>query len=186
MQDDVYVFNEFKNNKIRLWLNSYEAIHFDVIDSFEHTIKPSKPIILNSNISIVVELLKHKNASNYALLGATFVPSDEGVLRVKGLVGKDKGEALLDNIAFSNDEVHVGIPLEYSQAILNTTLRHGYESNSLPTGKLFFNIGAHAAAGSSRASFANATRLIYRLLIEDIARLNSDDLKAILQDHLLT
>ncbi|TXK85755.1 hypothetical protein [Paenibacillus sp. N3.4] len=146
MQDDVYVFNEFKNNKIRLWINSYEAIHFNVIDSFEHTIKPNKPIILNSKISIVVELLKYKNASNYALLGATFIPFEDGVLRVKGLVGKDTGEALLDNIAFSNDEVQVGIPVEYSQAILNTTLRHGYNSDSLPTGTLFFNFGAHATA----------------------------------------
>lgn len=185
MNEHVHIFNdEFKNHKVRIWLNNPPPIPMDIINSFEHQIKPKIPIILNSSISIVVELNKNQNTSNYALLGAMFTPSDNEVLQVEGLVSKNTGGFLLDNIALPNDEIQIGIPLEYAQAISNITLSYKYHTDSLPTGHLLFNLGAHAVVGSSKAIFAKVTRLIYRLLIADVNNLNLEEKKAIIQNHL--
>ncbi|WP_239617922.1 hypothetical protein [Cohnella mopanensis] len=187
MDNGVYVFDEYKNHKLRLWINIPPLITIDAIDTFVHKISPKNPILLDySSISIVVELRKNLNASNYALLGALFIPENNDVLQVEGLISTNTGEVLLDNIAMPNDEVLSGIPLEYAQVVSNVTLRHKYYIDSLPIGKLLFNVGAHAKIGSSQAIFANVTRLIYRLLVEDLVRLEREKLDAIIEEHLLT
>ncbi|BFT71561.1 hypothetical protein [Paenibacillus sp. P36] len=185
MNKQIHLFeNEFKNHRIRIWLNNPPPISMDIIDSFEHQIRPKIPILLKSNISIVVEMNKNQNASNYALLGAMFIPSDNEVLQVKGLISQDTGRVLLDNMAKPNDMIQIGIPFEYAQAISNITLSFKYYANLLPTGHLLFNLGAHAAVGSSKAIFANVTRLIYRLLIADVNNLNLEEKKIIIHNHL--
>jgi len=96
----------------RLWINECPEIKSKIIDTIQKTVE-GVGAILKYKQSAVLELLLPRNASNYALLGVTYIPLDSKKIDIKINVGITDDVVLKDNIAFTADAVHIGIPEAY-------------------------------------------------------------------------
>ncbi|VBB09156.1 Hypothetical protein LUCI_4442 [Lucifera butyrica] len=162
----------------RLWINDFPGFESKIIDTIHRTFVGAKEIP-RCNKSVVLEILLPRNASNYALLGATFIPLVGGTLDVKINIGVHDDAVLKDNIAFTSDEVHVGIPKEYAFAVMDS-VAETLDDSEFPPGILFFDVGAHSDVGSSRMIFSRVTKILIKIIFNNILELSEDELKKLI------
>lgn len=151
----------------KLWVNDLPRMDYDCIDILELSLTINKGLELKPCNLALELLLSSRQVSNYAFLGAEFIPNSGDKLEVAISVGNDEGEVLEDNIASQLDEVHIGLPNEYGQAILRSVQKTLDELPNFSGGVLNFNIGAHGLVGSSQLSFSKVTEIIIKLLASD-------------------
>jgi hypothetical protein len=180
----IYLDNLGSQQKGRLWVNECPEMKSKIIDIMERSINGVGGISYGGK-SIVLELLLPRNASNYALLGATYTPSDSNELNVKINVGISDDEVLKDNLAFKSDEVHIGIPAEYASMILDSAV-DTLKDFKISAGTLSFNTGAHGYTGSSKMIFSRVTKILVKLIFKDIIKLSEEELKELVALELST
>lgn len=160
----------------RLWIDESIKFSMKTVGSNETTLKvPNKCDPPWETLRLVFEMRLPRNASNYVLLGLRYYPANDGKLVVRVDFSEYEGEILEDNISLQPDEVHIGIPKEYVPRILKA-INEMVEEADLPCGKLIFDIGAHALAGSSPMSFYKATKIILKLMQKDPKAISTEEL----------
>ena len=102
--------------------------------------------------------------SLYGLLGGTYEPNETGRLHIVVNVGAPKGPMFPDSLAGSLDEVHVGLPEEYSEAVLDGLVAAQLGGNLLPSGTFTVVCAAHGLVGSSSDFFGRLARGLIRAL----------------------
>lgn len=153
---------EFK--KGRLWINTSPNIQCKTNNTLKINIETNNVAKIKiTNIALEV-LLIPRHISNYALLGAKFTPGIGKALQIQVDISQYDGEITKDSIAMPEDEVHVGIPEEYSQTIIETAQKVIKERGGLPSGVLEFYVGAHGYVGSSKQIFSKITSVILKLM----------------------
>lgn len=78
-------------------------------------------------------------------------------------MSSDEGEILENTIAMQGEEVHLGIPKEYGEKILQVAAAYFREHN-YGAGEIVFFMGAHGYYGSSQAVFGLATNILLNCL----------------------
>lgn len=170
--------------KGKLWINELPIMDYDIIDKLELslTIKNGMEV---KPCSLALELLlSPRQVSNYAFLGVDFTPNNENKLEITVRISCDEGEILEDNIASQSDEVHIGLPKEYGQAILRGAQKTLNEIPNFSGGTLNFNIGAHGLIGSSQLSFSKVAEIIIKLLIIDPNNSDENQLEDVILESL--
>jgi hypothetical protein len=101
--------------------------------------------------------------SMYGLLGGQFNPDAVGHLSVDVSVSAAKGRLLADNLATKDDEVRVGLPAEYAQAVLAGVDLAETELKTLLPGKLSVSCAAHGAIGTCEAVYKHLSAILIKL-----------------------
>lgn len=114
--------------------------------------------------------------SMYGLLGGKFKPDATGHLSIDVSVAAANERLLADNLAMKGDEVRVGLPAEYAQAVLaGVSLAKG-DLNVLAAGRLSINCAAHSAIGSCAAVYKHLAAILVKLLNSAIVEPSDDEL----------
>lgn len=174
-----------KYRKGKLWKNQMPNIESTVIEILRKSIYETERIQWESSNIALELLLAPREVSNYALLGATYIPNggEKLEIRVKVSAGDDK--LFEDAIALSCDEVHVGIPKDYAEAIVNATEKTIREIKSFSPGVLEFSIGAHGYVGSSKLIFSKITDIILKIMSKNPSEFSEDELKEFILTELM-
>lgn len=162
--------------KCNLWINEKPNIEYKCIEQLQKVILKNKWVKWDS-VSYVLEVnLKHRHSSNYALLGISYKYEDTKKLVIKVNSSKED-EKIIENMLVSNfDEVHAGIPLEYSRYIMNVASNY-LNSIDCSSGIITFDIGGHGYIGSSSSIFGLVAKMLLRILSYN----NKSDIKEIEQ-----
>ena len=170
--------------KGRLWIDKLPNLPFKASEKVQTNVKVNTGLDLKPIALAVEVLLSPRHVSNYAFLGVKFTPNQGNELNVYVHVTGDEGVVMHDNIAFKSDEVHVGLPYEYADAILKNARNIIEVLPQFSGGILEFCIAAHGLIGSSQASFAKAAEIIINLLITDLNQSDENKLKQIVANSL--
>ena len=100
----------------------------------------------------------------YGLLGGIFHKEASGNFRTLIRVTKNKGREFVDSLAqYSSDRVIWALPQEYSDAVLQTIMRH----KLAPCGTLEINCAACSEVGSNQVIFACLTQVLIAAVLEN-------------------
>jgi hypothetical protein len=166
--------------KCRLWYNDFNSEY--VITSTEVIEKSITSYAENNKleekVQIAIEVILPGGPSSYALIGFDFYPGELHSNKIDVSVLIDSTDIIYTNsLAYRNETVMIGIPKEYSQAILKGATKSLEDIGSFPPGRMVFNIGAHSNVGSSKVAFALATKLLLILFQDVIENIDHEQLK---------
>jgi len=159
----------------RLWINECPEIKSKIIGTIQKTVEGVGKISEYKQ-SAVLELLLPRNASNYALLGVTYIPLNSKKIDIKINVGIADDVVLKDNIASTSDEVHIGIPEAYALTIMDSAVETLKELE-FPSGILLFDIGAHGYVGSSKMIFSRITKMLVKIISKNVRAFSEEELQ---------
>ena len=149
--------------KCNLWIDEHPNIEYNCIKELKEVISKDKWIKWDS-VSYIIEVnLKQRHSSNYALLGISYKYEDTNRLVVKVKSSGDDGEVIENTLVSNSDEVHVGIPLEYSEEVMRSANTY-LSSIDCSSGTITFDIGGHGYIGSSSAVFGIVTEILLKIL----------------------
>ena len=149
--------------KCNLWINEKPDIEYEYLKELHEIIIKDKWVNWDS-VSYVIEIrIIGRHACNYALLGISFEHGNSDKLVIKVNSSDLDGKIIESSIASLDDEIHVGIPLEYSEEVFNVAKNY---LNGVPcsSGTITFDIAAHGYVGSSSAIFGIATEILLKIL----------------------
>lgn len=151
--------------KCRLWVNELGELSCTKAENVLEKTIPSSLTKSTGIAQIVFELSLPKNNSNYALVGFESRPNgnNQSTTKIAVLVSNKQLQHSKDTLAKPNDKVFIGISEEYGQSVLDSAVETIKEIGGFPSGEIAFNIGAYAECGSSKAIFAQATRVLLKL-----------------------
>lgn len=154
-----------KYKKCRLWVNEIGELPYIEAKSTIEKYIPSSTKMSTGITQIAFELSLPKNNSNYALVGFECKPSDNNQNTTKLAVHICEEQLLYskDTLAMPSDKVFIGISEEYGQSVFDSAVETLNEIGGLQSGEITLNIGAHAECGSSKAIFAQTTRVLMKL-----------------------
>jgi hypothetical protein len=128
------------------------------------SVVPTVRKLAGTQLAVVEVFVPRGPRADYGALGAQFVPDDTDSLVIQvPKSGLDAGNLLADSLAASSDTVRIGLPKEYSQAVLAGTL-NCEALVSLGSGELTFLCAAHGEIGSSPWVFSKLACIIVQLL----------------------
>lgn len=169
--------------KGRIWIGEMPNIKGSVIDIVKSSFEVTNQQQWEHKAIAIELLLAPREISNYALIGAKYIPSNNGNLEIKVNISSFDDTILLDNIALSTDEVHMGIPKEYALSIASIAKEKSIELN-YPMGSLVFDIGAHGHVGSSKMVFSTVTKVLMGLLSMNVLEKSYEELNEIVSNLL--
>ena len=153
--------------KARVWVENLPSALFESERTLEHTIPASKQISVATQRIIIVELLVPKGPRlEYGLLGAELQSELSAELRI--LVNIAPASSLASNDSLlprALDEVKIGLPFPYGEAVIKGVTAVAKEMSELVTGKLHFKYAALGNVSSSAAIFELLGRTVFRLLM---------------------
>jgi hypothetical protein len=112
------------------------------------------------------------------VLEAEFTPTNLGEFSIKVAASANTGNSVDWSLAASVDEVCAGLPLEYSESVIEGALS---TADLLGSGILCFEGGAHGAVGSSNRIFRHLATTAVRILacpFESVSEKNLTELVA--------
>ncbi len=121
--------------------------------------------------------LPHGGFAGYGLLGAEFVPDHSQYLTIQVATGATSVRQVNWALAALVDDVRVGLPDEYADAVLKGA--GGQEL--LSGGVLRFAWAAHGMVGSSPMIFLRLATAVVRLISQNATLLSDEELAALLQ-----
>jgi hypothetical protein len=108
--------------------------------------------------------IPHGGKHSYALLGAEFSNTDEEGFEVVVPVSSYRGKTYTDPLVAKSEAVKVGLPAEYTEAVMSGTIDAALTFGAPKSGRLNYKWAAHASVSSSVSSFSLASRFVVRLL----------------------
>jgi hypothetical protein len=162
-----------KYRRARVWIGELPDASYPFIEVLTHTVvarAESQSALKLAAIEIFVPLGPR---SMYGLLGGQFDPETAGHLSVDVRVSAANGRLLADSLAMKGDEVRVGLPAEYAQAVLVGVDLAATEPNTVAPGRLSISCAAHGAIGSCEAIYKHLSTTLVKLF--NTASQPSDD-----------
>ncbi len=160
--------------KCNLWINEKPNIEYKCIKELQEVIIKNEWVKWDT-VSYVIEVnLKQRHSSNYVLLGISYKYEDTKKLVIKVNSSGEDGEIIGNMLVSNSDEVHAGIPLEYSEEVIKVANTY-LNTIACSSGTITFDIGGHGYIGSSSAIFGVATEILLRILSSN----NKNDIQEI-------
>jgi hypothetical protein len=174
-----------KYRKCKLWVNETAGLPFT---NAENVIEKDIPSSIKKTINIVqmaLELSLPRDSSYYALVGFE-CKSDNNQRNTKITVSMSK-EMLnysSETLSGSYDKVFTGVSEEYGQSVLESAVETINELGGLSLAEIHFNTGAHAECGSSKAIFAQVTKMLLKLSQVDLLNLTETEIQNAIESML--
>jgi hypothetical protein len=120
----------------------------------------------------------------YGALGAIFAPQASGRVTVQVPISEGNEPLLEASLAGKTDEVHLGLPQEYAEDILDA-IWHAEPIEQLGAGILRVCCAAHGNIGSSPWFFGALSRILAQLLLRDGASFSDESLIDLMRRELV-
>jgi hypothetical protein len=159
----VKVLDLGQSRKARVWIGELPELSYPQIGLLRQSIGISNAPVRTARRA-AIELFKSTcGPSSYGLLGAEFVPALSDRLVIEVVASRSDGPTFLDSMAFQSDDVRIGLPGEYAEAVLESVV-NAAESWLLGPGDLRFHRAAHGLAGSSPMIFKQLTAAVVHVI----------------------
>lgn len=112
----------------------------------------------------------------YGLLGGQLQPDSTSHLNVDVSVASSNERLFVDSLAMKSDEVRVGLPAEYADAVLSGVDLAKEELKVLTAGRLSINCAAHGAVGSCAVIYKHLTAILVKVLNAENLEPSDDEL----------
>jgi len=150
--------------KAQIWLDELPTWDFHTLEVVEQSRDASNSRNYKEK-KCAIELYAPIGAiAYYGALGVTFTPQGRGRITVLVPISEDNGPLLDASLAGKTDEVHIGLPQEYAENILDVFL-NADSVQQLGAGTLRICSGAHGTIGSSPWFFGALSRILTKLLL---------------------
>lgn len=148
--------------KGRLWVDEDVEAGYSPIRVLERHLLASRASKVEGRVVAVEVYLPRGARAEYGLIGMRYEPTPGRELLVRVLVGDAQTRKYEASLAGQVDEVRVGLPAEYAQAVLEATCDEA--SEGLAPGIVTIDRAAHGRVGSSMLLFDQLARLVVRVL----------------------
>jgi hypothetical protein len=167
------------NRKARVWVNDLPRAVFEAKDSYE-VVLPAKNHMFNSVQKACVEwLVPTGPRAIYGLLGAEYVPIQNGEIHIQINSSQGNEPSFSDSLAHPIDDVRVGLPSEYVPGIISGLSLAKQEIQELLSGKVIFQCAAHGQVGSSEMIFKYLSSIVIRILMSEDKNLSAEKLASL-------
>ncbi|OCR02198.1 hypothetical protein BCD67_06160 [Oscillatoriales cyanobacterium USR001] len=171
------VLNLSGYRKARIWLGALPELNYPVVKVLSRTKDAKKDDISEVRRTAVEMFIPTGGRFIYGLLEAEFTPTNLGEFSIKVATSANTGNPVDWSLAASVDEVCAGIPLEYSESIIEGALSAG--GDILGSGILCFEGGAHGALSSSNRIFRHLATTAVRILACPFESVSEENLTAL-------
>ena len=170
------VLNLSGYRKARIWLGELPKLNYPILNVLSRTKDEKKVDISEVRRTAIEMLIPTGGCFIYGLLEAEFTPTNLGEFSIKVATSANTGNPVDWSLATSVDEVCAGIPLEYSESVIEGALSAG---DILGSGILCFEGGAHGAVGSSKHIFRHLATTAVRILVYPFESISEEILTTI-------
>lgn len=148
-------------------------------------------IDLKSNISTIkeiryftIELLLPYHTSYYAALGAKYIPEiGDECLHIEVRYSNTNTERYENTLAYNKRTVFKGLSNEYVDSVLKTSVDY-LKYNTIPSGKIVFDVAACCEVGSSPLLFKIITKIVLQVILNEKYPVSDDVIKSICDKYL--
>src|SRR6185312_7521099 len=153
-----------QQRKARIWLNELPDARtkFPVIG--ERSMDSGKRVIAGVRRAALEVLIPRGPRALYGLLGAELKPNRSDELIVRVLTSCDDSTPFSNSMALSSDEARVGLPEEYSNAVIEGATSQIIKIGGLGPGELEFGCAVHGLVGSAPIVFKWLASCLVQLL----------------------
>lgn len=179
LTDKLIVLNLSGYRKVRIWLGALPELNYPVVKVLSRT-KDAKKVDISEVRRTAVEMfIPTGGRFIYGLLQAEFTPTNLGEFSINVATSANTGNLVDWSLAASVDQVYAGIPLEYSESVIEGALSAG---DILGSGILCFEGGAHGALSSSNRIFRHLATTVVRILACPLESVSEENLTAIISN----
>lgn len=165
-----------KYRRARVWIGELPDAAYPSVKTLAHSVSATTEPHGKRKMAAVELLVVTGPRSLYGMLGGHFTVGPTGRLNVDVRISTANERLFADNLAGTLDEVRVGLPAEYAQAVLaGVDLAKG-ELNALTAGKLSINCAAHGAIGSCEAVFKHLAAILVKLFNSGSVEISDEEL----------
>ncbi len=155
------------HSKARVWLKDSPAIIYPALEVITKNVRTGltcKSVTRQATLEIIIPVSPRVC---YGLLGAVFIPNKSGNLSVEIRVSTDSESILNNSIAAQFDTVRVGLPMEYSQSIIEEIFNslNNQVIDFFGSGVIRFDKAAHGEISSSKKIFRSVAAIVMQLLL---------------------
>ena len=167
-----------KYRKCKLWVNETGGLPFIKAENAIEKDVPSNIKKATEVVQIALELSLPRNSSYYALVGFECKSgNNQSNTKITVLMSKEKLNYSSETLSDSYDKVIMGISEEYGQSVLESAIETINEMGEFTYGEITFNVGAYAECGSSKAVFAQVTRILIKLSQVDLLNMTEVEIQ---------
>ena len=151
-----------KHRQARIWIGELPGLACSSIKTLTHTITAERESQNGLRLA-AIEVFAHVGPrSMYGLLGGHWKPHANTQLNIQVEISA-ANERLFTNSLALNDEVRVGLPIEYGNAVLTGVKAAKIELAALTAGELSIDCAAHGAIGSCEAVYKHLATTLVKL-----------------------
>jgi hypothetical protein len=161
------MIRSFKLSRYRLakvWLDEAPHASFLASSTVVRMLQPTARLEASCGIAVIELLIPQGPKASYALIGGELIKSDAHDFEVFASVASD-GMPYSASLASRVDEVTVGLPNEYADAVFKGAERIADTIGAPTKAALQFKWAAHGRVGSSPWIFEKASGLVLQLLV---------------------
>jgi hypothetical protein len=153
-----------KHRQARIWTGDVPDASYPPIDEMRRSVLAGRSAQDGFKLAAIEVLVPLGGRSMYGLLGGEFQPDSSNRLDVRVCLASAQGKLFSNNLAGLRDEVRVGLPAEYAEAVFDGVALAKGELGSLASGSLLINRAAHGAVGSCDIVFKHLSAALIKLL----------------------
>jgi len=142
-----------QHRKARIWLTELPDARVNPSDVSERSVQGVKPVTDGTHRAAIEILIPRGPRALYGLLGAELRPSKSGALVIRVVKSCTDGPPFPNSIALSSDDTRIGLPDEFSQAVVEGASNQIAKIGGLGSGELVFDHAAHGLVGSAPIVF---------------------------------
>jgi len=158
------VLNLGKHRRARIWIGDVPDAVYESKDKLIRSVRADCKMQDKFKQAAIEVAIPLGGRSMYGLLGGELRPGSSPILDVNISMGSPKGRLFADSLAGTTDEVRVGLPAEYAEAVFDGIALARGELTRLAAGRLLINRAAHGAVGSCDAVFKHLAAALIKLL----------------------
>jgi len=153
-----------QHRKARVWFNELPDARVVPSNFAEHSVEGGKALCEDVRRAAVEVLIPRGPRALYGLLGAELRPNQSGALVIRVAISRNGGAPFPDSIALSSDEARVGLPDEFSNAVVEGVTNQIAKMAGLGSGELVFDRAAYGSVGSAPIVFKWLAACLVQLL----------------------
>jgi hypothetical protein len=176
----IVALNLDRYTKARVWWGELPDLRYNALRLGERTLEAQGAALANARCAAVELFIPTGTRFLYGILGAAFSPVDIGRLLVQVAVSAEDGERVATSLAGRVDDVRVGLPQEYTEAVLEGATGMD-EIHRLGPGVVRFDVAAHGRISSAQVIFRRLARTVMRLLCLDAEPASEEELRKMLE-----
>jgi len=168
------------HSRARVWFGNGVS-EYSAAGSLMNTVEPGARVTVRMPRVTVEAYVPRGGFAEYGLLGMRFEPATDGALRIEVPYSND-GNRWPEALAAAIDDVHLGLPREYAQPILDAASAHA--ARRFPPGTITLVEAAHGRIGSNSRLFSRIAVCVLELMEDEHPR-SDEDLASLLRKRLV-